>query len=357
MGKIKTDEHGIIQLKPPTRKTSSVVRPGNRPLVIKDAVDNVVDGKPPPKSTRKDLPKKGAVKLCVKCQTSQPLDSFYKNNGWTAQAYHDAWCRSCVRKYSTAKETLREYCFYNNRAWSEMLWDRSKEAARYKLATDMRYNRANDKNKSMMEDPIACTLYISQMNMLQVYKYSENMSVESGLYPAFDSSKSDEAINEDNKDEMRIDTEVVYDPAWNGLFAKRELEYLNNYYHQLETDFALDDVSMRDYARKVAKASLTYDDVYNKHKKGEATSKELGEAKSNFDELSKSANFAACRRRVDDKTMVLPLGQIVEYLEANNKIYARKETWDKDSVDQMIIEMYHIATSLGLDSGAVSSDD
>jgi hypothetical protein len=44
---------------------------------------------------------------------------------------------------------------------------------------------------------------------------------------------------------------------------------------------------------------------------------------------------------------------VVEYLEANGKIYARKEEWPQDSVDQMILEMYHIATSLGLDSGAV----
>ena len=333
---------------------NAVIRARGQPHKIVDSVDQMVEGIPLPKPTsNKPKSKKEAVKLCVKCQASYPLSDFYKNNGWSAQAYHDAWCRSCAKKYSTTKETLREYCFYNNRAWSEALWERSKEASRYKLANDQKYLKSSDKNKSMAEDPIACGLYLAQMNMNYTYVYSENISVESGSYPMFDSSKSDGTITREAEEENRIDTEIVYDAAWNGVFTKRELEYLNNYYHQLESDFALDDVSMRDYARKVAKASLTYDDVYNKHKKGEATSKELGEAKSNFDELSKSANFAACRRRADDKTMVLPLGLVVEYLEANGKIYARKEEWPQDSVDQMILEMYHIATSLGLDSGAV----
>lgn len=323
---------------------------GKKKAIVDDA--SRLKGKQEPKPRAK----KEVVKLCIKCQATLPLTEFYKNKGWSAQAYHDAWCKNCAKNFSTTKEALREYCFYNNRAWSEGLWDRVKESSRYKLATNQTYLRAEEKKKHQMEEPIACGIYLAQMNLANNYVFSDNVSPEEGHFPEFDSSKQTGSLSESAEEELRIEGDVMYDPEWNGLFTKRDLDYLNNYYAELERDFALDDVSMRDYARKVAKASLLENIMYNKYRAKEVTSREYSDAKSNFDELSKSANFAACRRRAEDKTFVLPLGQVAEYLEIHGKIKDDKERWEKDSIDQMIAEMWHISNSLGLDVGGSSND-
>lgn len=297
---------------------------------------------------------KDAIKLCLRCMTTPLLTEFYKNRGWAAQAYHDAWCKSCAKKFSVTKETIREYCWYNNRAWSEDLWQRVIDGARYKLAADSVYIKATDLRRRNMEESEACQIYLARMNMSNVYVYSENITPESGLYDVFDIDSKDGILHKSVQEAMRSETEFVFDPVWNGLFTRRDLEYLNNYYAELENDFVLDDVSMRDYGRKVAKASLALDQMYNDYRSNKVSGSEYKAAKDNFDTLSKSANFAACKRRTDEKINILPLGEVVEYLEAHKKIKSKKDNWKQDSVDAMIMEMYHIAESLGLDRGGMS---
>ena len=320
-------------------------------------------GKP---EVRKKRPVKEAVKLCLKCKTSPPLANFYKNNGWASQMYHDAWCKSCIEKFCTSKDSLREYCWWNNRVFNEAHWERSMEGARYQLASNQNYLKSKDTQKTVMEESLAVSAYTARMNLANNYQYSDNISPEQGYYapynanPASSDLAASSAPVEGDSKPPEIDTEIIYDEEWNGLFSRREIRYLNNYYSSLEKEFALDDVSMRDYARKVAKASLNYDDMYNKYRSGGSgvTARDLAAAKNGFDELSKSANFAACKRKSEDKAMVLPLGLVVEYLEANKKIYARKDMWEKDSIDQMLVEQYHLAASLGLDrAGGVTGSD
>lgn len=325
-------------------------KPSTKPEYPMDDAQKIKQNGPTPPVKKKPI--KEAVKLCIKCNGSPPLSEFYKNNGWASQAFHDAWCKPCIKKYCINKETLREYCWYNNRAWNEGHWERSIQAAKYQLNLNQNYLKSNESKKAIMEEAVAVSAYTAKMNMAHIYTYSDNISPERGYYSEFSSGSNSGKLDETAQDELRIDNQTVYDERWNGLFTKRDLGYLNNYYRELENDFSLDDVSMRDYAMKVAKASLLHDVMYNKYRAGDATSKEYSDAKSNFDELSKSANFAACKRRVDEKTMVLPMSQVTQYLEANGKIMARKDMWEQDSIDQMILEMRHIATSLGRDGGS-----
>ena len=55
-----------------------------------------------------------------------------------------------------------------------------------------------------------------------------------------------------------------------------------------------------DYARKAAKASLDADIKYNRMRQGKASVAEWEKAQAIFDNLSKSANFAACKRKPGD---------------------------------------------------------
>lgn len=84
------------------------------------------------------------------------------------------------------------------------------------------------------------------------------------------------------------------------MYSQREIEYLDDYYTRLEEGFVLDNQNIQDYARKAAKASLDADIKYNKMRQGLGTANDWKEAQAIFDNLSKSANFAACRRKPGD---------------------------------------------------------
>lgn len=70
-------------------------------------------------------------KLCVRCGKVLPLNAFYQNRGWAAQSFCDAWCKECGQTYCTGKETLREYCWYNNRGWADALYDVAVQKSQY----------------------------------------------------------------------------------------------------------------------------------------------------------------------------------------------------------------------------------
>lgn len=89
------------------------------------------------KSKRKD--KRIPSKMCVRCGKILPLNGFYSNVRWGAQSFHDAWCKECVGTFCVDKETLREYCWYNNRVWADEYFDAAMKKARYTLANHAEY--------------------------------------------------------------------------------------------------------------------------------------------------------------------------------------------------------------------------
>ena len=66
-----------------------------------------------------------AKKVCVKCGKVLPLNDFYHNRDWADQAYRDAWCKKCANDFCTTRESLKEYCWYNNRVWSDEYYDQA----------------------------------------------------------------------------------------------------------------------------------------------------------------------------------------------------------------------------------------
>lgn len=93
---------------------------------------------------------------------------------------------------------------------------------------------------------------------------------------------------------------LLYSKVWNGYYTQREIDYLDEYYARLEEGFVLDNQNLQDYARKAAKASLDADIKYNRMRQGKASVAEWEKAQAIFDNLSKSANFAACKRKPGD---------------------------------------------------------
>lgn len=138
------------------------------------------------------------------------------------------------------------------------------------------------------------------MNLANVYCYTENIKnngAETFVAP----------VQEEEKGPA-----LTYNKKWRGNFTDEQIEALEDIYSQYEEDFVLDNVNIRDYARKVAKASLNADIAEDRMRRGEISASDYKEAQKIFDDLSKSSNFAACRRKPGDSSGLGSLGEIIQ---------------------------------------------
>ena len=119
-------------------------------------------------------------KQCVKCGKILPLTAFYSNSDWGAQSFHDAWCQECATKHCVDKETLREYCWYNNRSWSEETYEGAVKKAKYSLANDPDYLNPQTSKRKMkqIEGMAVARAFFSVMNLTNLYKFSRNIDDE-----------------------------------------------------------------------------------------------------------------------------------------------------------------------------------
>ena len=299
------------------------------------------------RSRRKD--KVIASKLCVYCSKVKPLNDFYGNKGWAAQSFHDAWCKECAVKYCTDKDTLREYCYYNNRMWSEEMYESAVKKARYSLANDPVYLDSSlpDERRKLAEARAITRSFFSVMNLGNQYTYIAN--VGEGGAPAGASFAVPAARIKDAGSEE----EQVFSREWNGMYTQRELDYLNDYYARLEEGFVLDNQNIMDYARKAAKASLDADIKYNRMRQGLASVAEWEKAQAIFDNLSKSANFAACKRKPGDMAGLGSLGAIVAKIEMSGELDTPMVEFPPDDIDKIIADFRHTVTAVGLEQVVV----
>ena len=124
-----------------------------------------------------------------------------------------------------------------------------------------------------------------------------------------------------------------YDKTWLGSYTQVELEYLNNYFDRLCVENRLTTHTQKDYARKIAKASLQMDKAQaalNDCNKDADTA--LTRARENFDVLNKSAKFAEQTRNSTD---LGSLGQIIEQVEKGQWVYKHTPIAD-DDVDKIL---------------------
>lgn len=134
------------------------------------------------KPTIRKRTNKTPKKLCVKCGKVLPLNDFYRNREWSAQSYRDAWCKKCVNDFCTTRESLREYCWYNNRAWSDEYYDQALNRAMYSLSTSGDYLSAGGKDaeqkRKRLEEEAACRSFLGIMNLAGLYHYTENVDTD-----------------------------------------------------------------------------------------------------------------------------------------------------------------------------------
>lgn len=157
------------------------------------------------------------------------------------------------------------------------------------------------------------------------------------------SSKKVDCEDSNTEEDISDEEEKIYDPFWVGSFTELELETLNNYYKDLQTDYKIVTVNHKDYAKKIAKASLAMDRAFEDMLKTGNDSL-YKSARDTFDKLSQSAKFAENQRGLNDVSLG-SYGVMADRVE-NNTWIPEYETDDKDMYDKLLAQFANISRSL-----------
>lgn len=146
-------------------------------------------------------------------------------------------------------------------------------------------------------------------------------------------------------DQSDVSDELIYDKVWRGKYSQSDLDYLNNYYEGLQRDYKIITENHRDYAKKIAKASLQMDKCFDDMLNGvEGADTKYKNARESFDSLSKSAKFSESTRSVND-VGISSFSKVAAMVEAHNWIPEHKPL-KKDVIDEMIDYLSTITKSL-----------
>ena len=283
--------------------------------------------------------KKQDAKLCIKCNRILPLEKFSANRLWASQQYRDAWCTECTREFCVDEETVKEYCFHNNRKFKEKAWEAAKKKAAYDLNNNKVWlNPMTDPEVKKKEESLAqARAFLVIKNNAYAYEYEENIHVKDVT--------RDEIVHEftDEKDKP------YYDQVWQGWFTPSQVEWMNSKYEQYSEDFVLDNINLQDYARKVIKASLNADLAEDRMRRNQGSPDEYMKAQKVFDDLSKSSNFAACRRKPGESAGMGSLGEIILRLETQGYLDQNPYTFPDDDVDKIIEAYQYTLKAVGME--------
>ena len=277
--------------------------------------------------------------MCIKCNRILPLENFSANKLWASQQYRDAWCTECTKEFCKDKATVERYCFENNRELTERGWTAACKKATYDLNNNKVWLNpmAPPEDKAREEALAQARAFLIIKNNNYAYRYVENIHVV-------------DSTREASVHEFTPDSEKpYYDKVWRGWFTPDQVEMLNEIYAKYEEDFVLDNVNIQDYARKVAKASLNADIAEDRMRRLQGTAAEYKEAQKIFDDYSKSANFAACRRKPGETSGMGSLGEIILRLETQGYLDENPYTFPDDDVDKVIQAYQYTLKSVGMD--------
>lgn len=291
-------------------------------------------------SVNKPVKQINQTKICLKCQEVKDVGEFYSNKDWLDQGGRDIWCKDCVN-HCSSRDEIMEYFWENHREWNDKIWTTAKNKALKLAANNLSFQRAKEDRRKSILEKLTVQQIPSVMMLPQCYKYDPHIGKEM----TFEEAKAKGEIKHEQDEDDR-----VYSKDFNGYFTPNELEYLTNYYNSLENDFTLDTENLRDYARKLSKASLQADKAQNDFMSGKCDFNVVKDANTLFDMLSKSANFAACKRKPGDNGGMGSWSELTLKLESSGYPCIRKIEWEPDDVDKTIEEFRYIVESLDLDN-------
>lgn len=165
-------------------------------------------------------------------------------------------------------------------------------------------------------------------------------SIDNATYvPTGQAGKDLTQIAEEDPDEM------VYSEFWRGKYSRRHIKMLDEYYNDLEHDYKIITSNHRDYAKKIAKASLQMDLCFDDMMSGvSGADAKYKAARDTFDQLCKSAKFSEATRSVND-VGISGFAKVSEMVEAHNWIPTHV-VMEKDEIDRMLEYLSTITKSL-----------
>lgn len=137
----------------------------------------------------------------------------------------------------------------------------------------------------------------------------------------------------------------AYNRKWKGEYSEDDIEFLEDYLNDLHKDFKVVTVNHKDYAMKIAKASLYMDKCFKDMMAGVANAeKKYKDAKDAFDSLSKSAQFSESQRGQNDVALGC-FGKTFEQVEM--RTYVKEHIpINPDEIDKMMSDFKTIFRSL-----------
>ena len=283
------------------------------------------------------------TRLCIKCGQTKPLSNFYANKDWHENGARDSWCKQCIAKIRT-KDEMRRYFWENNRQWKENVWENACKQGELEAAKSTTYQKSNDDRRQILLEAIACPILTKLMRMTQNYKYEEhNKDVNNNSY---DEAKENGKIVELNPTPKQDKNLKIYNEFFNGEFKPSEIDHLQKFYDELFEDFNFSDASLRDNAKKLAKASFIVDKMQNDFLAGRCSSQDVKDAMTQYDLLMKTGNFAACKRKPDEKGGMNSWAEASQYCETHGFPCIKPVKWEKDTVDIAIENLGYIVESL-----------
>ena len=177
----------------------------------------------------------------------------------------------------------------------------------------------------------------------------ERRKIVTKYRPLFESKGSDDEVYQSSFQSIKVyneePDELIYDDKWMGKYTQKDIDYLNKYYAGLERDYKIITENHRDYARKIAKASLQMDKAFDEMINGvDGADARYKNAREAFDTLSKSAKFSESTRSVND-VGISSFSKVAAMVEAHNWIPEHKPL-KKDTIDEMIDYLSTITKSL-----------
>ena len=260
------------------------------------------------------------IYYCVGCGKVHTREKFYMSENSLHANGTLPYCKDFIKKYSYKKDKTVDLNKFQN------------------ILMQMDLPFLKDVLDSTLEakgDTIGN--YFRQLNSLPQYKgYTWNNS-----YFGVDSDKEvDGNIYIENKDEHDSEndkylSEEVYSKDWRGTYTRADLEYLDEYYRELRVDFKIITKNHKDYAKKIAKASLAMDKAYEDMMDGvSGADKRYKDLKDTFDSLSRSAQFAEDKRGINDVSLG-NFGVVFERVEQRQWVPEHSPI-DKDDYDELI---------------------
>ncbi|MBK5239805.1 hypothetical protein [Clostridium sp.] len=286
-------------------------------------------------------------KSCVICHKNKAVKNYYIHRD-NRQGYGlNNCCKECDNKTAINLEGIKTYCNNNSRVFSQNLYDVATKAVNVKYEHNTEFNSLTEEKRESFLNIKIMKAYFSQQGQQQYYEYVKT-------------DESDDFVEEDSEDGIKDDKEdldpikqgkekKVHSEKWSGTYTHSQIDWLDSYYADTCEDFSVVSRIHKDYAKKIAKASLAMDNAYNDLMNGiSGADKRYKESKAIYDTLCVSAKFSEKTRSNNDVAGLGSLSEIVAKLEQTGFLQ-KKITFEDDDIEKINADLRWVLSSVGGD--------